>query len=122
MDLPPVLDVGERVGADVERLADDVEHMAKDAFTNRHGYASAGVPYEGPAPQAVGGLHADDASPALPDLLRNLGHDGDGRAFELGVHLHGMVDLRERVGRELDVDDRTGDRNDPSILEAGIGT
>ena len=38
-------------------------------------------------------------------------------ALELDVHLEREVDLRQRVGRELDVDDRADDRDDPSVLE-----
>ena len=57
---------------------------------------------------------------ALADLLRDLGGDGDLLALELDVHLERVVDLRQRVGRELDVDDGTDDRDDPPVLE-GFG-
>ena len=33
------------------------------------------------------------------------------------LELHGVVDLRQGVGRELHVDDRAGDGDDPAILE-----
>ena len=46
-------------------------------------------------------------------------------ALELGVHLDGHVDLGQAVGRELDVDDRSGDRDDAAVLQVlrtgGIG-
>ena len=54
---------------------------------------------------------------ALADLLRDLGGDGDRLALELDVHLERVVDLGQRVGRELDVDDRAGDRDDAAVLQ-----
>ena len=44
-----------------------------------------------------------------------------GLALELGVHLELGVDLGQGVGRELDVDDGAGDRDDASFLELGLG-
>ena len=38
-------------------------------------------------------------------------------AVELEVHLDGVVDLGQGVRRELDVDDRAGDGDDPAVLE-----
>ena len=35
------------------------------------------------------------------------------------VHLERVVDLGQRVGRELDVDDRAGDRDDAAVLQLG---
>ena len=67
------------------------------------------------------GFRQIDPHPAVADLLRDLGGDGDGVALELGVHLDREVDLGQRVGRELDVDDRAGDRDDAAFLERGLG-
>ncbi len=117
VDLPPVVDVGELVGGDVERLADDVEHVAEHAVAHRHRDAAPGVAHERAALEAVGRLHADDPHAAVTDLLRDLGDDRDRDAFELGVHLDGEVDLGQRVGRELDVDDRAGDGDDAAVLQ-----
>jgi hypothetical protein len=71
--------------------------------------------------EAVGRLQADGPAAAFADLLRNLGGHDDGRAFELDVHLDRGVDLGQRVGRELDVDDRTVDRDDATLLALGLG-
>ena len=98
VDLPAVVDVGELVDGDVERLADDVEHVAEHAVADRHRDAAPGVAHERAALEAVGRLHADDPHPAVTDLLRDLGDDRDRVAFELGVHLEGEVDLGQRVG------------------------
>src|SRR5262249_6586220 len=68
VDLPPVFDVGELRTLDVERLADDVEHVAEHAVTDRHHDAGAGVAHERAALEAVGRLEADDAHAAVADL------------------------------------------------------
>ena len=76
----------------------------------------------GAAGEAVGRLQADAAHPALADLLGDLGGDEDLLAVDHELDLDGGVDLRQRVRRELDVDDGPGDRDDPAVLEApGLG-
>ena len=57
---------------------------------------------------------------AFADLLRDLGGDRDRLALELDVHLERVVDLGQRVGRELDVDDRSGDRDDAAVLQLSV--
>ena len=121
VDLPPILDVGELRLLDVERLADHVEHVAQHAVAHRHGDAVTEVAHERAALEAVGGLEADGAHAAVADLLRDLGRDDDGLALEHGVHLDREVDLGQRVGRELDVDDRARDGDDATILQTGGG-
>ena len=91
---------------DVERLADHVPHVAERAVADRHGDAAAEVAHDGAARQTVGGLQADRADAAFADLLRDLGGHDDLLALELDVDLERVVDLGQRVGRELDVDDR----------------
>ena len=58
---------------------------------------------------------------AVADLLRDLGDDRDRLALELDVHLERGVDLGQRVGRELDVDDGAGDRDDAAVLQLAVG-
>ena len=74
-----------------------------------------GVAHRRPAGEPVGRLQADAAHPALADLLGHLGRDGS-LPVELDLHLDGRVDLGQGVGRELDVDDRAGDGDDPAVL------
>ena len=111
--------VTSRLG-DVERLADHVPHVTERSVADRHLDAVTEVAHGGAALQTVGGLQADGAAAAFADLLRDLGGDGDLLALELDVHLEREVDLRQRVGRELDVDDGTEDRDDPPVLELGL--
>ena len=63
------------------------------------------------------GFRQIDADAALADLLRDLGGHRDRLALELDVHLERVVDLGQRVGRELDVDDRAVDRDDATVLQ-----
>ena len=109
----------ELVLRDVERLADHVEHVSEHAVAHRHRDASAEVLHRRAAAQAVGGLQADRPHAVVADLLRDLGGDEDGLALELGLHLERQVDLGQAVGRELDVDHRAGDRDDPANLALG---
>ena len=118
VDLPVVLDRSDVVG--VEGLADHVEDVAEHRVADRHGDAPAGLAHHGAAHQSVGGLHAHAAHAALADLLGDLGDDGHGQAVEHDVHLDRVVDLGQRVRRELDVHHRSGDRDDASGLEGGL--
>ena len=104
MDLPSIIDTGELVGRDVDGLTEHVEHVAEHSIADGHRDAAAGVAYDGAALEPVRGAHADDAHPAVTDLLRDLGGDEDRLAVELNVEVQRGVDLRQRVGWELDVD------------------
>ncbi len=120
VDLPVVLGLADGVG--VEGLAQHVEHVAQHGVAHRHLQAAAQVAHLGAPGQAVGGLEADAADPAVTDLLGHLGHDQLLHALEGHVHLDGAVDLGQGVGRELDVDDRSGDGHHPPRGEAvGVG-
>ena len=61
-----------------------------------------------------------DRPPAVADLLGHLGADLRGLAVERDRHGHALVDLRQRVRRELDVDHRAGDGDDPTVLELRV--
>src|SRR5262249_60074754 len=87
VDLPAVLDAGELIGRNVERLAEHVEHVPEHAVADRHLQAVAQVPDLRAPAQAVGRLHANGADAVLADLLGDLGHDGDRLAFEVDLHL-----------------------------------
>ena len=84
VDVPVVVDASvSSLAWHVERLADDVEHVAEHAVADRHLDAVTQVAHLRAAPQAVGGLHADGPHPALADLLGDLGDDRDRLALEL---------------------------------------
>ncbi len=118
VDLPVVLDRSDVVG--VEGLADDVEDVTEDGVADGHGDAASGLAHDGPAHESVGGLHAHAAHAALADLLGDFAGHGDGDAVDDDVHLDGVVDLGQRVRRELDVHDRSRDRDDATRFQSGL--
>ena len=71
------------------------------------------------AGETVRRLQGYAAHPAFTDLLSHLGGDDDLLVVDHELHLDGGVDLGQSVRREFDVEDRTGDGDDPAILEAG---
>ena len=101
--------LGDGLAPRVERLADDVEHVAEHAVADGDGDPVAGV------------VHDRSPDPALADVLGHLGRDLDLAPLELDGHLQRVVDLGQRVGRELDVDDGAGDGDDAAVLERGLG-
>ena len=121
VDVPVVVDLRQLVGGDVERLPEHVEHVAENAVPDRHLQAVTEVAHLRAPAKTVGGLHADGPHPVVADLLGHLGHDANGLALELDLHLDRMVDLGQGVGRELDVDDRAGDGDDAPVLQLGAG-
>ena len=103
---------------DVERLADHVPHVAERAVADRHLDAVAGVAHERcRACRPSVGFRQTTRHAAFTDLLRDLGGDRDLLALELDVHLERVVDLGQRVGRELHVDDGAVDRDDAPVLQ-----
>jgi hypothetical protein len=108
--------VGRLDRVDVERLTDDVEHVAEDGVADGHGDRATGVAHLGAAGQAVGRLHGDRTHAALADLLGHLGDDGHhlGVTADGEIELEGGVDLGDRPGGELDVDHGAGDGDDPA--------
>ena len=110
-------------GIDIERLADHVPHVTKGDVADRNLNAVAGVLHWRTAGQAVGGLERNGPNPALTDLLGHLGHDLGGHTVELDLEGDGVVDLRQCVHGELDVDHRTCDGNNPAVFQhsGGIG-
>src|SRR5690606_16202832 len=120
VDLPVRVDLRGVELRDVEGLADDVDHVAEHAVAHRHRQAGAGVAHRGAADETVGRLQADGPDAGVADLLGDLGHDLRGLAVDHDVEGQRGVDLGDRVRRELDVDDRTRDGDDPAVLQGGL--
>ena len=96
----------------VDWLADDVEHAAKRRLADGHFHARAGVHGDAAALQPVGGKERDAAHRVVAELLHRL-HDD---AALTGVHLDGVVDLRQLSGRELHVHHRADDPFDDTVF------
>ena len=99
---------------DVQRLAQGVPHVAERHVADGHGDRVTGVANLGATDQAVGRLHRDGAHDVVTDVLRDL--EGQGPVLDIAlagverdVHLQRVEEFRHLLGRELDVDDRTGD-------------
>jgi hypothetical protein len=114
-----VVDLGGVELGDVERLADHVGHVAQHPVADRHGQAGPQVAHRRAPREPVGGPQADGTHPGLADLLGNLGRHGDVLAIDGDGHVQRGVDGGHGVGRELDVDHRAGDGDDPAVLERG---
>ena len=94
--------------------------MTENGVTNGHRDATAGVAHNGTADETVGGLHADAADATFTNLLSNFGRNGDELTVEVEVHFYSVVDLRQRVGRKLHVDNGTGDRDNAAGLQVRL--
>ena len=86
---------------------------------DRDGDRAAGVLDRRAADQAVGGLQGDGADHAVADVLGDLEEDVLLLAVEFDIGGQQVVLLGHRVGRELDVDDRTDDAGDPADATLG---
>ena len=120
VDLPP-LQVGEVRGVGIEGRAPHVPDVAEDLVADGHLHAVTGVAHGRAAGEPVGRLHADGSHPALAELLGHLGDQRVGGVLEGDVELQRLVDLGQRAAGELDVDDGTGDRDDPPLLQLAFG-
>ena len=101
----------------VDRLADDVEDAAERLRADRHGDRAARVLHHRAAAQAVGGAHRDGAHPVVAEVRLRL--EGEDAAVVPG-HLERVVDLRQLVRRELDVDHRADDLDDGAGRSTGL--
>jgi hypothetical protein len=98
----------------VKGLTEHVEHVTEYRVSYRHGDTATSLANYGATNETVRGLHADAAHSPVTYLLCDFGHDCDGLAVEVEVHLHGVVDLGQRVGWELYVNHRSRNGDDPS--------
>src|ERR1700723_271925 len=117
--------IGQRsVMSSDEGVAEDVEHVPLGHVADRYRDRRAGVGHLGAPDQAVGGLHGDRAHDVVADVLLDLERQRPGLVLQHDVHVQREVDLRQVLGRELDVHDGAGDPGDPpgarGALVAGL--
>ena len=98
----------------VDRIAEDVDHAPEDLIAHRHGDRGAGVERLHPAHEAVGRAHGDTADDVVADVQGDLDHQ---------VHVPLLIvdpdrvhDLRQTVGRELDVHRGTDHLQDLAVV------
>ena len=117
VDGPALGDLQLLAGAEVEDVAGDVEDVALGHVAHGHGDRRAGVAHLRAAHEAVGGLEGDRAHDVVTQVLGDLQGDLVGLlagAGGLDGHLEGVVHRRDRIRRELDVDDGADDAGDAS--------
>jgi hypothetical protein len=107
--------------ARVEDLAGDVEHLALGDVADGHRDGAAGVAHLLAADHAVGGLERDGADEVVAEVLRDLERDLGRLVADRDRRLQRVVDVGDRIVRELDVDDRAGDAcNAPDDRRLGL--
>ena len=87
---------------------------------DRHLDRRAGIGHLGAPDQAVGGLHRDRAHDVVADVLLDLERQRPGLVLKHDVHVQRVVDLRQVLGRELDVHDGAGDPGHTAGARGGL--
>ena len=95
----------------VDRPAEDVEDATEGRLADRDRDRRAGVADLDAAGQAVGRGHGHRADPVVAEVLLDL---ADERILAGAQDLDGVEDAGQLPGGELDVDDGSGDLDDPS--------
>jgi hypothetical protein len=90
----------------VDRVAEDVEHPPERHFADRDRDRAARVEDVDAAGKPVGRGHGNRPDPVVAEMLLDL---ADEVGHALPLDRDGVVDRRQAAGRELDVDDGTGD-------------
>ncbi len=95
----------------VDGPAEDVEDATQRALTDGDRDRRAGVEHRDAARESVRGGHRDRADPVVAQVLL---HFADQRVLAFPKDLDGVVDGRQSAGGEFDVDDGSGDLDDPA--------
>ena len=103
----------------VHRRAGDVEDAAEDAGADRHGDRGAGVDDVHAALQALGRGHRDGAGEAAAEVLLDLERQHLLLAGDRELDGERLVDGRDGVLGELDVDDGADDLDDFAGVHVG---
>ena len=104
----------------VDRLTGDVEEAAESGVADWHGDWATGVFNGEPAHEPVGGAHSDGTNDVAAEMFGDfegnvdLGFEFDFLPFVGDVE--GVVDFWKLVCRELDVNDRTNDFYDFTLI------
>ena len=112
VDRPALGDLDLLAGLGVEHLADDVEDLALGDVADGNRDRLAGVAHLLAADQAVGRLQRDGADEVVAEVLGDLEGDLGRLVADRDRRLERVVDVGDRVVRELDVDDGAGDARD----------
>src|SRR5690606_38946738 len=117
---PPLGDLDGLARLGVQHVAGHVEHVALGDVADGNRDRPARVAHLLAADHAVGRLERDGAHEVVAEVLRDLERDLGRRLADGDRRLERVVDVGDRVVRELDVDDGTGDARDAADTE-GLG-
>jgi hypothetical protein len=121
VDRPALGDLDLLAGSRVQHLTDDVEHLALGDVADRHRDRVTAVAHLLAADETVGRLERDRTHEVVAEVLGDLEGERHRLAGKGDLGLQRVVDLGDRVVRELDVDDRAGDAGDASDSAGGLG-
>ena len=95
----------------VDGATEHVEDATERRLADRHRDRRAGIEDRDAAGEAVGRGHGDRADPVVAEVLLDL---ADERILAFALDLDGVEDRRQLAGGEFDVDDGSGDLDDPA--------
>ena len=101
----------------VERGSPHVEDVAQGLVADGHGDRCTGIADLGSTDESVGGGKGDSTHLVATELLRDFADHGVRDVADCEVDLERMVDLGQRIGRELHVHDGARDLHDPATGE-----
>ena len=100
------------IAATIDGGAGDIKDATEHAFTDGHGNRITGVDHLHATFQSFGGRHGDRAGDAAPEVLLNLEREKFFFTGDLKCDGEGLVDRRDAVIGELNVDDGTDNLDD----------
>ncbi len=112
VDAPALGDLDLLAGLEVQDVTGDVEHLALGHVADGHRDGAAGVAHLLAADHPVGRLQRDGAHEVVAEVLGDLEGDLGRVVADHDRRLQRVVDVGDRIVRELDVDDRAGDACD----------
>ena len=126
----PALHIARQRGAEIDRLAQQIEDPAERVPTDRHGDGATGVDHFGPPGEPVGDVHDHGPDPVVTEVLLHLAHQvlvllgGDVESLFLRrrggpADPEGMIDLGQLV-REHRLDHDALDLLDPAHVLSAI--
>ena len=112
VDWPALLDLELVTRLTVEHITNDVEHLALGDIADWHRNRCSRVVNNAAADQTIGWLQRNGTNQVVTEVLGNLKSQGGLLLAQDNLCGQGVVDLRDGIVRELDVDHRSGNARD----------
>ncbi|CAB4607888.1 unannotated protein [freshwater metagenome] len=101
---------------EVQYFAPCIPHVTQYFVTHWNAQSTTSVAHGSTATQTVSWLEANGADSSITKLLSNFGQDLNVFSVDAHGELECRVQFGERTPWELDVDNRTGNTDDPSVF------